>query len=372
MQKTLVNAVWLRVLILALVILLAGCASWVAPSATARPFSYDLAPGADKAWQLESRDEHHLMLFGQWWLPEDTSEPDAIILLLHGTLVHSGFYAPMAQHYAEQGIAVFGLDLRGWGQSQGHGRAGQVRSYDEYLTDVHTAVEAIRTQHPDLPLFIQGESMGGTIALLSQIRGTVAVDGLILNAPAVQPGLYFGPLRTPRFVADGGLAVLAQPGKAVPNMPVPIHGRTAERLFARFLLPTPEIRQGFMDDPHVTHRALPWGYLTSLHRAVREVRAGLDSIDTPVLIQHGTKDVLVPVASSEYTMDKLLVEDKHLEIYEGITHATVHDLERERVWQDALGWLRQRLPDREYIAQREKIVGDADYGANRANVLAID
>ncbi|MGB1220491.1 MAG: alpha/beta fold hydrolase [Alcanivoracaceae bacterium] len=336
----------LRILLLALVATLPACASWVSPTVSPRPLSYDMAPGADEAWLLESRDEHYLMLFGQWWLPDSGRHPRAIVLLLHGTVAHSGFYFPMAEHYAAQDVAVFGLDLRGWGQSQGYGRRGQVRDYDSYLTDVRTAVEEIRQHYPDLPLFIQGESMGGTIALLSQIKQTVPVDGLILNAPAVQPGLYFGPLRTPRLVADGGLAALAQPGKLIPNMPLPVHMRTMERLFARFILPTPEIRAYFMDDPHATHTSLPWSYLTSLHDAVGEVRAGLESIHTPVLIQHGTKDVLVPVSSSEYAMERLASADKALVIYEGVTHATLHDVDRQQVWADALEWLDQQLDRR--------------------------
>ena len=326
---------------------LPGCSSWVSPQVSPPPVSYDMAPGADEAWVLETRDSDYLLIYGQWWLPDNRQPPRAIVLLLHGTSVHSGFYHPMAEYYARQGVAVFGIDLRGWGQSQGFGRRGQITDYSDYLTDVRTAAEAIRDHYPDTPLFIQGESMGGTIALLSQIRDEVHADGMILNAPAVQPGLFFGPLRTPQFLARSGLATLSVPGRLAPNMPIPLPWGTLEHLGVGLFLKEEENQQRFLNDPHSQHKSLPWSYLSSLRDAVIEVRGGLAGIDTPVLIQQGTKDMLVPVYSSEQTIDALASEEKQLAVYEGLTHATVHDRERERVWQDALDWVSSIMDDSE-------------------------
>ena len=343
MTQTRVSTSLILVAALLTVTSLSGCSSWVSPPLAPPPLSYQMAPGADESWVLETRDEHYLLLFGQWWLPEQGQPIEAVVLLLHGTSVHSGFYAPMGQYYADRGIAVFGIDFRGWGQSQGFGRRGHITDYDDYLTDVRTAAEAIREAYPDAPLFIQGESMGGAIALLSQIHDVVSPEGMILNAPAVRPGLYIGPLRTPRFVAAGGLAALSVPGRLAPNMPLPVPWRTAEHLGVGLFLKEEENRQRYLNDEFATHKPFPWSYLSSLHAAVKEVSAGLDQIDTPVLIQQGTKDVLVPVSSSEYAFEHLASDDKTLEIYEDLTHATLHDRERERVWQDALDWMARTL-----------------------------
>ncbi|MDF1820183.1 MAG: lysophospholipase [Alcanivoracaceae bacterium] len=320
---------------------LQGC-SWISPAVTPAPLRYDLAPGADQSWVLETRDDDHLLLFGQWWLPDD-KPVRAVVLLLHGTSVHSGFYHPMGEYYAAQGVAVFGIDFRGWGQSQGHGRRGHITSYDDYLTDVRTAAEEIRKHYPQTPLFVQGESMGGAIALLSAINNVVDAEGLVLNAPAVQPGLFIGPLRTPRFLADGSLAVLSVPGRLASNMPIPIHWRSAEYLGVGLFLREEENQQRYLHDPLAVHRALPWSYLSSLHAALKEIRAGLDDINEPVLIQQGTKDMLIPVSSSRYAYENIGSSRKGLEIYEGLTHATLHDRQREKVWQDALDWMTETL-----------------------------
>jgi alpha-beta hydrolase superfamily lysophospholipase len=333
----------LRLLLLVPLLLLVACASHFNPSVSPRPLGYETAAGAQEARILETADQDQLLLFGQWWLPDNREAPHAVVLLLHGTLVHSGFYDPLAREYVRHGYAVFGIDLRGWGQSQGYGRRGTIGSYDEYLEDLKVAHAEVRGRYPDAPLFIQGESMGGAIALLSQVRQVVEVDGLILNAPAVRPGLYLGPLRTPHWLADAGLWGLSLPGKAAPNMPVPVYYPWVERSAVSLMLKEKENQQRFLRDPHVTHTALPWSYFTGLRFALKEIKAGLADINVPVLIQQGTRDVLIPVSSSKYALANIASPDKQLKIYPDLTHGTLHDRRKEEVWADALDWLAERV-----------------------------
>jgi acylglycerol lipase len=88
-----------------------------------------------------------LRLFGQWWAAQRKAKR-AIVLLAHGTVLHSGFYAPWASELTKHGYAVFGIDLRGWGQSQGYGRRGNVGNYDDYVEDLTLARREIRRASP--------------------------------------------------------------------------------------------------------------------------------------------------------------------------------------------------------------------------------
>lgn len=329
----------LSLVALLLLCALQGCSMFVLdPARNAVPESYHAAEGASGI-TLESPDQ--LDLFGQWWQPE--SQPKAVVLLLHGTLAHSGFYSPMAHYFTEHGYAVFGLDLRGWGQSQGYGRNGAIGNYDEYLLDLLAAYEEVKHQYPDSPIYLQGESMGGAIALLSQIEGTVTVDGLILNAPAVRPGLSFGPVSFPHWLNNIGLWTLSQPGKVFPNMPSFYHGRTLEWMAMGMLLKEEENQEIFANDPYATHTALPLSYFTGIQNATSRIQDSLGLVTQPVLIQQGNRDVIVPVTSSEFALEHLGSKDKTLKVYEKITHASLHDRRREEIWGDIVEWMNARL-----------------------------
>lgn len=99
--------------------------SWFedSPHVSQLPDSYTVAPNAEQRTFI-TRDK--LTLFAQWWIPQK-NQPKAVVLLIHGSLLHSGFYALWADHLVENNYAVLGVDLRGWGQSQGFGHRQQYR-----------------------------------------------------------------------------------------------------------------------------------------------------------------------------------------------------------------------------------------------------
>lgn len=114
------------------------------------------------------------------WLP--TGEPWAVIVALHGMNDSRASYRLAGPWWAEQGIAVYAYDQRGFGQSPGRGEwAGELM-----LEDLRTVVALVRARHPDAVIAVAGESMGGAvgIAAFSSDRPPAA-DRLILLAPAV-------------------------------------------------------------------------------------------------------------------------------------------------------------------------------------------
>lgn len=309
-------------------LLLAGCIS--TPTLHAPPQHYVTSANAEGR-KLITPDG--LTLFGQWWLP--AKEPRAVILLVHGTALHSGFYTPWAEHLTKQGYAVFGIDLRGWGQSQGRGRRGYVRNYDEYLNDVRVAYREINTRFPKAPVFLQGESLGGAVVLLSAIWQTVPADGLILNAPAVKPSPGLGFLRAPGFLAGFGLWGAGMAAQLAPNAPAIPFIDT----FTDFAFDSDKVRQRFIKDPLCTHNALPAAYIAALSDATKRIQDGLGNVKIPVIVLHGTADTLIPLSSSEFVMEKVGSTDKMLKVYEGMFHTTLHDTGRDAVWSDITGWL---------------------------------
>src|SRR3954447_15256390 len=71
---------------------------------------------------MQHRDGHFegvggLDIYWQAWLPD--GEPRAVIAMAHGLSEHSGRYAWTGEQLAAQGYALYALDHRGHGRSEG-------------------------------------------------------------------------------------------------------------------------------------------------------------------------------------------------------------------------------------------------------------
>lgn len=128
---------------------------------------------------ISARDGQDLALFVRRLEPE---APQAGLVFLHGSLVHSEYYLAWGLTLAQQGMAVWLPDLRGHGHSGGS--RGTVAEYAAYTADLASVADAFRSAWPALPLFLGGESFGGLIAFLAAADGIGAPRGVVLSSPA--------------------------------------------------------------------------------------------------------------------------------------------------------------------------------------------
>jgi acylglycerol lipase len=115
-----------------------------------------------------------------WPTPE---EPTAVVVGLHGMNDYANAFHVAAPVWAEQGIATYAFDQRGYGRSPNRGVwAGQ----DLIKRDVATFIGLVRARHPGATLTVVGESMGGADAIVTLADPDApAVDRIVLLAPAV-------------------------------------------------------------------------------------------------------------------------------------------------------------------------------------------
>lgn len=295
------------------------------------------APGA-RACLL--RSPGNPTLFGQWWRP--IGAPRAVILLTHGAAAHSGFYTAWAEHLLAHGYAVFGYDLRGWGQSPGKGRRAYVNTIHEYVDDLTRAYLEVRAAYPASPVFLQGESLGGAVSLLAGIRNELDIAGLILNAPPVTVN-FARIMGVPDWVATLGHRALGAIARLAPNLPA-IPTRLLLQRAGHIVAFDEALRHKATNDPHFTHTALAAAFLTTVSDLGAHIRAGLPQLQHPFIVLHGSKDYLVPTTASELLMAKAGSRDKTRKLYEGMSHCTLHDHDKEKVWADIMAWLDTRLP----------------------------
>jgi len=65
----------------------------------------------------------------------------------------------VAEQFVNHGLAVYALDLRGRGNSDGE--RFYVEKFEDYVNDVATFVTMAKGDHPGLPVFLLGHSAGG-------------------------------------------------------------------------------------------------------------------------------------------------------------------------------------------------------------------
>jgi acylglycerol lipase len=124
------------------------------------------------------------------WLPE--SPPRAVMLGLHGYGDYRQAFGSVGPWFAAHDVAFFAYDQRGFGETASR---GVWPGGDNLIRDLADAVTMLRGEHGGLPLFVLGESMGGSVALGGLGRGQVTgVDALILAAPGARGDVPMGQL----------------------------------------------------------------------------------------------------------------------------------------------------------------------------------
>lgn len=259
-----------------------------------------------------------LTLYWQAWLPEET--PKAVVILVHGLAEHSGRYAHVAEHLVAHGYAVYALDHRGHGRSQG--RRAQVGRMDYVVDDLHRFAAHVRSDQPGKAVFLLGHSMGGGIALAYALRYQDELRGLVLSSPAI---LFEGvsPLQARAVKILSALA---------PGLPVlAIDGTAVSR--------DPEVVRAYDRDPLNYRGKIPVRTVAEMMRGAERLPDQLGSLRLPVLLLQGTEDRLVPASASRLVHDRASSLDKTLRLYDGLYHEVFNEPERGQVLADLSHWL---------------------------------
>jgi len=258
-------------------------------------------------------------LHTQAWLPE--TAPSAVIVLAHGLGEHSSRYRHLAERLVADGRAVYAVDHRGHGRSGGP--RANIERFAHVVSDFCTFAGRASRQHPDTPLFLFGHSMGGAIAFASAVRLQDSLSGLVLSGPALAagdavPAFQFAIARALSFVA--------------PNT-------GAMKLPAAAVSRDPAVVRAYEADPLVMHDSVPARTLVELLQAMTSFPALAKQLRLPVLIQHGTADLLVPLAAAREVHQAIAAQHRTFRPYEGLYHEIYNEPEREQVIGDLLKWL---------------------------------
>ncbi|HEY0523633.1 MAG TPA: alpha/beta hydrolase [Stellaceae bacterium] len=260
------------------------------------------------------------------WVPDEA--PRAVVLALHGFNDYSNAFAVPGPAFARHGILTYAYDQRGFGAGPNHGRwAGQ----DKMVGDAVEAARLLRRRHPDLPLYVMGESMGGAVAILAA-SGTATtapadVDGVILVAPAVwgrqtmnmfeRAGLWLADLMPSLHVSGSDLPITVMPSDNLPML------------------------RAFNADPFVIKETRA----DAVAGLVDLMSSALDAAPrfaAPALILYGERDEIVPrppVARMVANLPRSAGTRQRVAFYPRGYHMLMRDLSGDVVIDDAIAWI---------------------------------
>lgn len=250
-----------------------------------------------------------------------------LVLVVHGLGEHAGRYAHVASALNAAGWSALGHDQRGHGRSDGP--RGVIPAADSLLADLAQVVDAARAECPGGPLVLLGDSMGGAVAArfvaeALQSRPAAwsrAVDGLVLVAPALDPGM-----------TAWQRALLAVMRRVAPAVTV------GNGLDPAALSHDPEVVRAYLADPLV-HDRICARVAQFIVDAGAFVRANAARWRVPTLLIWGGADRCVaPAGSAAFAAAApgQVVTARH---WPAMFHEPFNEPERDQVLAQLVAWL---------------------------------
>jgi alpha-beta hydrolase superfamily lysophospholipase len=260
-----------------------------------------------------------IKLFYRVWEPET---PRAGMVLVHGLNEHSGRYRHVAEFFAGRGFAVYAMDQRGYGQSEGP--RTYVDRFEDYLSDLRLLVEMAQTHGK--PVMV-GHSMGGLIAFRYGLAYPETLSALVVSSPMFGVKTQVNPVQ--KLLAP--LLSLMAPRLQIP---VPF---TPEKVCR-----DPAVVKAYAEDPLVGKTATPRWYLEST-RAMLALHQGLtQGMKLPVLFLQAGDDHLVDPEATRAIYESVPHARKAFKLYPGKYHEIFNDPGKEAVFSDMLDWMQEQ------------------------------
>ena len=203
----------------------------------------------------------------------------AIAVIVHGLCEHQGRYDYMAKCLHESGIGTYRFDHRGHGRSEGEDT--YYGDFNEMLDDVNVVVDMAIANHPDLPVFLIGHSMGGFAVSLYGVK---------------------------------------YPDKRLRGIVVDWYGK----------------------DPN-NRKTFTFGLCYAIVEGLNWFSPKKQDFKYPVLMLHGEKDGLVSVRDTYEFFATASSADRQMKIYGNLFHEIFNEYCRDEVIGNVIGWMINRI-----------------------------
>lgn len=253
----------------------------------------------------------------------------AVLLCVHGLGLNSNSFAAFGSDMSNRGVAVYAIDVRGfgsWMEAKGHTKV----NFDDCIEDVKKTLDWLKKANPGKPVFLLGESMGGAIALHAAAKYPDSMNGLIsvcssgdrFKQKKTELKVFLSALTMPTRQINVGKGVVNQAAGDDAAVKAKWEGDELDRM----KLSPMELMsfQKFMNDNH-------------------DVVKNIDKL--PVLMVQGTADKLVKPEGTQELYDELATTDKQIMMVEAAQHLIFENQQvAPDVMADVSKWIFARSP----------------------------
>ena len=274
-----------------------------------------------REWEFHS--DTGTQIKGRRWTAE---APKAHVMIVHGLSDHIARYHDFAMYLAGQGFDVVGYDQCGHGNSGG--LRGHAAHFDVLVEDLAQTFQQ-QLANVELPRFLYGHSMGGSVALNFALKKSTEpefhLDGLIASAPLLRPA---HPIPRWKHITANTLHLV------FPSL------RFSTEIDPNDLTHDPRVAEELEKDPH-------WHCKVSARLGVEMLAAGewalanAELIKVPTLIIHGDQDVLTSLAASREFSQRNRQHCRLIE-FPSMRHELHVELEKLSVWETVDQWLSEQ------------------------------
>jgi len=256
----------------------------------------------------------------------NTKAPSAVVIALHGFNDYSRAFEGMCNYLVDRSIACLAYDQRGFGATNHRGLWPQEGRLEN---DLQQLIELLSSKHPNTPIYLAGESMGGAVILSTMTRLPEhikrSVQGLALFAPAV-----WGRDTQPWYQRWAlALAVRIAPDWTPTGASLEIVA--TDNIEA--------LRQMGRDELVIKETRIDavYGLTNLMDKALKDAR----HINTKALIMYGEKDEVIPMEPTCTMLHSMnnANADYTFRLYPNGYHMLTRDLQAETVFSELYQWI---------------------------------
>jgi alpha-beta hydrolase superfamily lysophospholipase len=199
---------------------------------------------------------------------------------------------------------------------QSEGERANIESVWAAADDLDRFVDIVAERYPSSPVFLVGHSMGGLVAAAYALEHADRLRGLALSGPLLHIAPEVLQLAELEEIPDLGLA------DAVSSDPLVV--------------------KAYKEDPLVYLGPPPRGFLAAAGQ-IEEVRARLGEINLPLIIMHGSADLLVSPQALRDVVAAVASEDLTAVLWPGLWHEIFNEPRQAEVIGMLRDWITARL-----------------------------